>query len=106
MTTVISIMKNLFGGSRVSLAENVQPETEEALRKTQERIRLLEQSNTKIVRTLTETQRQQWSESVATVFADSACPLETFLQDLAALPGSIPATGAVSAWPSMSGVRK
>ena len=90
----------------MSLAENVQPETEEALRKTQERIKLVEQSNGKIVRTLTETQRQQWSESVATVFADSACPLEAFLQDLAALPGSITAYGAVSAWPSMSDDRK
>jgi hypothetical protein len=89
----------------VTVPQNMQPTTEAALSRIEEKL-LQEQNDGKPIKALTGNQRHEWSEDIAAVLADPACPLEPFLQSLSPLPGNVTALAAVSAWTAMSEDRR
>ena len=86
--------------------QDLNHETREALRDIQEGISLLGQNKGKQSKGLRDSVRQQWSQSIAKVLSDAACPLDPFLQDVGSIPPSVTAKGAVNAWPTMSDERR
>ena len=84
----------------------ISPSTEEALHEIQIASGLYQQSKGKKPQGVTEARSREWSDYIAMILWDATCPLESFLPTLSALPPSISATAAITAWPSMTKERR
>jgi len=90
----------------VSTESDIAQSTEEALHELQAVFDLYQQSKGKKPQGVTEARSREWAALAAMILVDATCPLDSFLSNLSALPPSISATGAITAWPSMTKERR